>query len=219
VPLPVPTGWQTFDYGSPASAVVPGCVRRVHGASAFQGCANVQRVLVGLRERCAWAGTSARHRQVALGCLMLTVGGLLARSAWRVGRWMSVQRRHQISGASFYRSATGMAGDLHQQLQANLAARSDVESVALGWHAPVSPVRTTARFTTLGSSDVLQARYNVVSPDYFRTLGVGVLAGREFDSRDRREAEAAAIVNDVLAARFEGGATGQTLQASTIALP
>ena len=84
--------------------------------------------------------------------------------------------------------------------------------MALGWHAPVSPMRTTARFTTSRSPDVLQARYNVVSPDYFRTLGVRVLAGREFDSRDRREAEAVAIVNDVLAARFQGDAIGQTLQ-------
>jgi putative ABC transport system permease protein len=51
-----------------------------------------------------------------------------------------------------------------------------------------------------------------MSSRYFRTLGVRVLAGREFESRDRREAEAVAIVNDVLAGQFHRDAIGQTLQ-------
>ncbi len=223
VPLPVPVRLSvTFDWRLAGISVVLSLAASVvfTALSAFKGLhSNMQRVLVGSSG--TLAPRAGVHRvlvivQVALGCLMLTVGGLLARSAWQVEQVdvgfsadTGVLGRVALADERY----TGMAGDsFYQQLQANLAARSDVESVALGWHAPVSPVRTTARFTTLGSSDVLQARYNVVSPDYFRTLGVGVLAGREFDSRDRREAEAVAIVNDVLAARFEGGAIGQTLQ-------
>jgi hypothetical protein len=107
----------------------------------------------------------------------------------------------------------------YQRLQTNLAQLPEVESVALGWHAPVSPIRTTARFTATGSSDSLQARYNVVSAEYFRTLGVAVLDGREFDSRDHRDAEPVAIVNDVIAARFPGDAIGRTLKLINEALP
>jgi predicted permease len=223
VPLPVPVRLSvTFDWRLAAICVVLSLAASVvfTALSAFKGLhANLQRVLVGS------AGTLAPragvHRvlvvaQVALGCLMLTVGGLLVRSAWHVEQvdvGFSAERGVLGRVALVDERYTGAAGDsFYQQLQDNLAARPDVESVALGWHAPVSSMRTTARFTTSRSPDVLQSRYNVVSPDYFRTLGVRVLAGREFDSRDRREAEAVAIVNDVLAARFEGDAIDQTLQ-------
>ena len=46
-----------------------------------------------------------------------------------------------------------------------------------------------------------------------------VLHGREFDSRDRRDAEPVAIVNDVIAARFPGDAIGRTLKLANESLP
>jgi predicted permease len=56
---------------------------------------------------------------------------------------------------------------------------------------------------------------NVVSPDYFRTLGIPLLAGRPFDRRDTQESEAVAIVNRPLADRYFGGAAlGRTLRDS-----
>ena len=230
VPLPVPVRLSvTFDWRlagiclalSLASSVV------FTALSAFRGRhSNMQRVLVGSSG--GLAPRAGVHRvlviaQVALGCLMLTVGGLLVRSAWQVehvdvgfsaergvlGRVTLVDER--------YTSAVGDA--FYQRLQTNLAQLPDVESVALAWHAPVSPIRTTARATTTGSADILQARYNVVSADYFRTLGVAVLDGREFDSRDRRDAEPVAIVNDVIAGRFAGDAIGRTLKLTNETLP
>jgi hypothetical protein len=47
--------------------------------------------------------------------------------------------------------------------------------------------------------------YNVVGPDYFRTLRIGVLAGRAFDDRDDATSGPVAIVNRTLAERFWGG--------------
>ena len=43
---------------------------------------------------------------------------------------------------------------------------------------------------------------NVVGPDYFRTLRIGLLAGREFETRDDGPAPPVAIVNETLARRF-----------------
>ena len=47
---------------------------------------------------------------------------------------------------------------------------------------------------------------NIVAPDYFRTLKIRLIAGREFESRDDAAAMPVAIVNETLARRYWGGA-------------
>jgi predicted permease len=57
--------------------------------------------------------------------------------------------------------------------------------------------------------------FNVVGPDYFRTLRMPLVAGREFDGGDVPSAEKVAVVNETLARRFWGdpaAAIGQRLQ-------
>ena len=73
-------------------------------------------------------------------------------------------------------------------------------------------MRATSQFTSSGSAEQLQTRYDVVGPDYFATLGIAVRAGREFDARDRGGAEPVAIVNEVLASRLTGDPLGQMLR-------
>ncbi|MGH9353147.1 MAG: ABC transporter permease, partial [Terriglobia bacterium] len=46
--------------------------------------------------------------------------------------------------------------------------------------------------------------YQVVSPGYFRTMGVRLIAGRLFDDRDGPNAPKVAIVNETMARRFWG---------------
>jgi putative ABC transport system permease protein len=46
------------------------------------------------------------------------------------------------------------------------------------------------------------AELNVVTPDYFRTLGIPILSGRAFDGRDRPDKPHVAIVNQSLARRY-----------------
>ena len=47
---------------------------------------------------------------------------------------------------------------------------------------------------------------NTVGSDYFRTLRINLLAGREFEDRDDETAAPVAVVNNTLAQRFWGGA-------------
>ena len=47
---------------------------------------------------------------------------------------------------------------------------------------------------------------NVVTSDYFRTMGIPLVAGREFDSRDATAETSPLIVNDTFARRFFGSA-------------
>jgi hypothetical protein len=60
---------------------------------------------------------------------------------------------------------------------------------------------------------VLRAAYNMVGPDYFHTLGIAMLAGRDFTWDDREISPKAAIVNQTLAERLWPGssAVGRTL--------
>ena len=46
-----------------------------------------------------------------------------------------------------------------------------------------------------------------VGPDYFKTLQISLLAGRDFDARDRVGAPKVAIVNEAFARRFLNGAS------------
>lgn len=66
------------------------------------------------------------------------------------------------------------------------------------------------------SRSAFQASYNVVGPRFFKTLGVPILDGRDFDDRDRPGDVKVAIVNDTLARHYWPGrsAIGQTLMAN-----
>jgi predicted permease len=56
--------------------------------------------------------------------------------------------------------------------------------------------------------------YNVVGPGYFRTLGIPLLAGREFDERDRIGRPAVALVSQRMARHFSGNPVGQRIALS-----
>ena len=53
-----------------------------------------------------------------------------------------------------------------------------------------------------------EANFEVVNPHYFRTFGVPLKAGREFDDRDRAGVEPVVIISETLAERFYGSAAG-----------
>jgi predicted permease len=49
------------------------------------------------------------------------------------------------------------------------------------------------------------ARFNMIGPDYFRTLGIPLLAGREFTPQDSMRAPKVAIVNEAFVKKFKLG--------------
>src|SRR6185369_9669062 len=49
------------------------------------------------------------------------------------------------------------------------------------------------------------ARYHAASPDYFRALGIPLLAGRFFTARDNNEAPTVIVVNESMAKRYWPG--------------
>jgi predicted permease len=56
-----------------------------------------------------------------------------------------------------------------------------------------------------GPDTDMNSRYNEIGPDYFRTLGVPLIAGREFTRADATGAPKVAIVNEAFAKKFNLG--------------
>ena len=83
-----------------------------------------------------------------------------------------------------------------------------VEQVALGTIVPWrDPGFFAAQFTAEGyrkanGEDDPRAQFRTVSPGFFSALGVRVIAGRDFNEADRREAERVVIVSQSLAQRM-----------------
>jgi predicted permease len=50
------------------------------------------------------------------------------------------------------------------------------------------------------------AYFNVVGPDYFKTLDIGIVRGREFERTDRMESEGVVVINESMARRLWPGA-------------
>jgi predicted permease len=91
-------------------------------------------------------------------------------------------------------------------------AGAGIESATLAAYTPLSFLDTPARPAAIEGYEPRRGEdmvftSNSVGPDYFRTLRIPVLAGREFQDRDDESAAPVAIVNGTLAQRFWGGAT------------
>ena len=67
---------------------------------------------------------------------------------------------------------------------------SSVQSAAVTWYTPMTGYQATAPFQAVGSearsAEDVTMSYNYVGAGYFRTMGTRILAGREFESSDRR---------------------------------
>jgi len=106
----------------------------------------------------------------------------------------------EVRGRAFYR-----------RLLDNVRAGGGVDSAALAAYKPVNFTDTRAQRVSIEGYDArreedLTFLQNVVSPDYFTTLGIGLESGRPFEERDDERAAPVVMVNNTFAERFWGGA-------------
>jgi predicted permease len=85
-----------------------------------------------------------------------------------------------------------------------------VDSVGVAGFMPLSGFWGEADFTVRGrpapvSGQKLNAKSDLVTPDYFRAMGISVLQGRAFTAQDRAGAPQVVIVNETLARQEFGG--------------
>jgi putative ABC transport system permease protein len=98
-----------------------------------------------------------------------------------------------------------------QPVAERLRALSGVRAVGMTNVLPVSGGMTDRFFNIVGkpydnnSATARDAQYRTVSPDYFRTMGIQFVRGRDFSEQDTRHTPPVTIVNEELVRRFFPG--------------
>ena len=96
----------------------------------------------------------------------------------------------------------------YEKLRLRLVALPGVQNVGLVSLLPLAPKSTsTIPFTRpdrppAKREDTPSANYRVVTPDYFRAMGIPLLSGRYFTEEDDGDRPPSAIISSVLAAKY-----------------
>jgi predicted permease len=155
--------------------------------------------------------------QIAFTTILLAGGGLFGRSVMRA--W-SVELGYRTDGmltAAFSPPPTGADSAARfrraqETLRERLQAATGVEGVTVASNPPLDGLHLRTQVEADGVS--LAADRRDVGVDFFRTMGIPLLGGREFDARDGEAAPKVVIVNETLAARLWQGAdpVGRSIQ-------
>ncbi len=172
--------------------------------------------------RSSGARSAARVRnalvtaQIGLSMTLLVAAGMFVRSLANVSRvQLGIETDHVVTFSLFpilngYDAAR--ASDLFAAVERELAETPGVTAVSAGRIAVLTGASRGRDVRVLGfepgpDADV-NARYNAVGATYFRTLGMPLVAGREFTTSDDTDASRVAIVNEAFARKFGLGGTG-----------
>ncbi|HEX8452191.1 MAG TPA: ABC transporter permease [Longimicrobium sp.] len=139
--------------------------------------------------------------QVALSLALLVMAGLLLRSVWALQAAPTPYDESRIATAHVeMRMPEGDTAAARAALLRLLDAvrrTPGVEAAAFTQLVPMGDSRVEEPFTVAGSSRMLDV--NVVSDDFFATLGMRASAGRTFEPRDRAGGVPVAVVSRSLA--------------------
>ena len=181
------------------------------------------RLAVSLREAgtAALGGGSQRLRstlvvaETAVALVLLVGAGLLLKSllvlqsvdpGFRTSGVASVFQSLPAARYATEASRRGFVRDLLTQLDSAPAVASAAAttnppiaggSMNFGFSLPERPPRE--------GDPQRVAQYHAVSPDYFRTVGIALQRGRDFEDRDRADAPPVAVVNQAMAELFWPG--------------
>ena len=153
--------------------------------------------------------------EVALALMLLIGAGLFVRSFQRIlsvdtglRRETVVALQTSLPEVRYQTPASVVAfGDtVHERL----AVLPDLQSAALTSHVPLGSGGLSISVTIFGRAPVepqkvSNANYRAVTPGYFSTLGIPVVAGRDLSERDRANTTRVVVINQTMALQFWPG--------------
>ena len=154
--------------------------------------------------------------QVALAVVLGIGAGLMLRTLWNL---QQVDPGFAPDGVLTYRLQTtskpmnltqGLA--YFEQVLDRVRGLRGVTSVGAIQHLPMSGYNWTSNVWPVErppapGAEQPRARWRFIGWEYFKTMGIALRAGREFDAQDHLKAPAVVIVNESLARREFGGAS------------
>jgi predicted permease len=149
--------------------------------------------------------------EVALSTLLLMTAALLARSFQHVTAVDPGFRSSQVLTIRLslprarYNNRAAIV-NFYEQVQPRVAALPGVRAVAAANVVPMNGYLATTPFFLEGqpTKDTPQAHYRMISPDYFRALGIRLRSGRAFTAVDRVDSPPVAIINETFARQYWG---------------
>jgi putative ABC transport system permease protein len=159
--------------------------------------------------------------QVALSILLVLMAGLLMRWLDRISALDPGYEARGVDVASIdlsmggYNATSGSA--FARELLDRVRALPGVQVATLADRAPAAGGLSLGGLSVPGATPpdgrlYFFANWNLIESDYFRTLGIRLIAGRDFGPGDRQSAQHVAIIGENAARRLwpGGDAVGQT---------
>jgi predicted permease len=148
--------------------------------------------------------------EIAMSMMLLVGAGLLIRTFLHLRELTPGFDGRNVLAASLSlqdaRYATTAAGNrLFTESLERIRALPGVESAAVALHVPYERwLNDGFRWPAAGGAEAQShiTTMNYITPGYFRTLRVPLVAGRDFDDRDTADAPPAAIVNQAFVRRY-----------------
>lgn len=146
--------------------------------------------------------------QVALSVVLLTAAGMFVRNlADLESRNIGINRDHVLMVA-LDPSPSGYQDEQlaheYQRLLTRLEEIPGVRSASIVWMPPVSGGMSDGTASAQGSAASLHVYENWVAPRYFETVGMPLVAGRDFNARDRMSSPNVVVINQTMAREFFG---------------
>jgi predicted permease len=161
--------------------------------------------------------------EITLATVTLACAGLFLHSFWNARNANPGFQPQGVLLLGLDTNSTRATSDENLQrflrLQENLARLPGIEDVAIGEHVPLgfdkgSWEETAFDGYTPRPGENMKFYHNRVSPNYFQTMRIPLLAGRDFNAADDKTKPLVAIVNETLVRRFfpDGIAVGKQLK-------
>src|SRR6266403_312048 len=162
----------------------------------------------------AWIRSSLVVVQVSLSFVLLVGAGLLLQSLKKIRNTSPGFSTHEVLDTAVNLTAAGYDAQRAQSFQDELLERvkalPGVESAAFGRMTPLSygsysstPIVVEGYPPPPEEQPIVE--YNEVGPNYFATMGIPLMSGREFKRADDEKAAAVAVVNETMAAKYWRG--------------
>src|SRR6266849_5956358 len=159
----------------------------------------------------AWVRSGLVVMQVSLSFVLLVGAGLLLQSLQKIRNSSPGFSTHGVLDTAVLLVSAGYDAQRAQAFQDELLNRvkalPGVESAAFARMTPLSygsfsstPIAVDGYQPT--PEEQPTAQYNEVGPDYFRTMGIPLVSGREFTRADDEKAALVAVVNETMAAHY-----------------
>jgi putative ABC transport system permease protein len=164
--------------------------------------------------------------EVALALMLLVGGGLLLRTVWQLNRIDPGFDVHNTLAITLqlpekkYANPQQLAR-FSSQLVQQVSTLPGVEASGVARILPIVHDLPTGFYfdgrPREKDSELPQTNYSAISPDYFKAMGIPLLAGRAFTEHDKQDAPRVAIISQTLAQRyFPGGdAIGKRINVQT----